>query len=68
MMPDLHDVTVLDSVGLNALLLAQSQAACQGHRRVVQLAPPSDQVARLLEITGCDRVFPVDLGVPRSAR
>ncbi|MFF9646707.1 STAS domain-containing protein [Kitasatospora aureofaciens] len=54
--------------GLNALLPARIQAARQG--TVVHLARPSDQVARLLELTGCDQVFPVDLDVPppRSAR
>ncbi|MFJ9777778.1 STAS domain-containing protein [Kitasatospora sp. NPDC101157] len=65
---DLHEVTFIDSAGLNALLLTRIQADRQG--TVVHLAQPSERVARLLEITGADRVFPVDpdLPAPRPSR
>ncbi|MER6302038.1 STAS domain-containing protein [Kitasatospora sp. NPDC001539] len=59
---DLHEVTFMDSAGLNALLLARIQARRQG--TVIHLVHPSQQVARLLDITGCDQVFPVDPDVP----
>ncbi|MEU6973046.1 STAS domain-containing protein [Kitasatospora aureofaciens] len=59
---DLHEVTFIDSAGLNALLLTRIQADRQG--TVVHLAKPSERVARLLEITGADQVFPVDPDVP----
>ncbi|WP_405000773.1 STAS domain-containing protein [Kitasatospora cathayae] len=53
---DLSAVTFMDSAALNALLLARIQARRQG--TVVHLARPSHQVARLLDITGCDQVLP----------
>ncbi|MFG3229950.1 STAS domain-containing protein [Kitasatospora sp. NPDC048194] len=49
---DLHDVTFIDSSGLNALLLARIQADRQG--TTVHLARPSERVARLLELTGAE--------------
>lgn len=65
---DLHEVTFMDSAGLNALLLARIQAHRQG--TVIHLARPSHQVARLLDITGCDQAFPIDPDAPspRPAR
>ncbi|WP_043478046.1 STAS domain-containing protein [Kitasatospora sp. MBT66] len=65
---DLGGVTFMDSTGLNALLLARIEAARAG--TTVHLARPSHIVARLLEITGTDQVFPIDPDVPaaRSAR
>ncbi|MFJ9775749.1 STAS domain-containing protein [Kitasatospora sp. NPDC101157] len=59
---DLREVTFIDSAGLNALLLTRIQADRQG--TVVHLVQPSERVARLLEVTGADRVFPVDPDIP----
>ncbi|MFE4600114.1 STAS domain-containing protein [Kitasatospora indigofera] len=56
---DLAGVTFCDSSGLNALLLARMAAERAG--RTLHLARPSHAVARLLKITGADKVFPVDL-------
>ncbi|MFC9331731.1 STAS domain-containing protein [Kitasatospora sp. NPDC057015] len=59
---DLADVTFCDSTGLNALLQARIDAEGQG--TVIHLARPASAVARLLEITGADQVFPIDPDVP----
>ncbi|MER6400834.1 STAS domain-containing protein [Kitasatospora sp. NPDC001603] len=59
---DLGAVTFMDSAGLNALLIARIEAARQG--TVVRLARPSHAVARMLEITGADQVFPIEQDVP----
>ncbi|MCX5208523.1 anti-sigma factor antagonist [Kitasatospora sp. NBC_00240] len=58
---DLAAVTFCDSSGLTTLLRARSEAGHQG--TVVRLAGLSRPVARLLEITGIDRVFAVDAEV-----
>ncbi|MFI8085820.1 STAS domain-containing protein [Kitasatospora sp. NPDC086009] len=62
---DLGAVTFMDSTGLNALLVARREAARQG--TVVRLARPSHAVARVLEMTGADRVFPVEQDVPPAS-
>lgn len=54
---DLGAVTFTDSAGLNTLL-ARTEADRRGI--AVRLARPSRSAARVLEITGVDRVFPVD--------
>ncbi|GHH82081.1 anti-sigma factor antagonist [Kitasatospora indigofera] len=59
---DLGGLTFCDSTGLNALLQARIDAERQG--TVVHLARPTPAVARVLEITGADQVFPVDPGPP----
>ncbi|MFD5918742.1 STAS domain-containing protein [Kitasatospora sp. NPDC058201] len=62
---DLAAVTFMDSSGLNALLRARLLAAGAGAE--VRLVRPPRQVARLLEMTGADRVFAVDPDVPTEA-
>ncbi|MFE3109709.1 STAS domain-containing protein [Kitasatospora indigofera] len=59
---DLAGLTFFDSSGLNTLVQARRDAECQD--TVVHLARPSDIVARVLEITGVDQIFPVDKDVP----
>lgn len=61
---DLGAVTFMDSSGLNVLLLAQIEAARAG--TTIHLARATGAVARVLEITGADQVFPVDPDVPGS--
>ncbi|MFD9597130.1 STAS domain-containing protein [Kitasatospora sp. NPDC059973] len=65
---DLGAVTFMDSTGLNALPRARIEAERQG--TTLHLARPSASVARILELTGADHVFPVDPHVPapRAAR
>ncbi|WP_329611643.1 STAS domain-containing protein [Kitasatospora herbaricolor] len=53
---DLAGVTFCDSSGLNALLRARIETGRQG--LTLHLARPAHAVARLLEITGADKVFP----------
>ncbi|WP_371476613.1 STAS domain-containing protein [Kitasatospora sp. NBC_00315] len=62
---DLAAVTFCDSCGLNALLRARIEAERRG--AAVRLARPSRTLVRLLQITGADRVFPVDHDVPAEA-
>ncbi|WP_373311342.1 STAS domain-containing protein [Kitasatospora indigofera] len=64
---DLRAVTFCDSSGLNALLQARLDAERQD--TPVHLARPTDNVARVLEMTGVDRVLPVDqvVSAPRAA-
>jgi anti-anti-sigma factor len=52
---DLSGVTFMDSGGLRAVLQACSDL---GERGDVRLVNPSDQVSRLLHITGVDRSCP----------
>ncbi|MER8188181.1 STAS domain-containing protein [Kitasatospora sp. NPDC094015] len=59
---DLAGLTFMDSSGLNELLRLRIEAA--RHGTAVHLARPSRPVARVLKITGADRVFPVDSDVP----
>ena len=59
---DLAGITFCDSAGLNALLLTRLDAGRQ--HMAVHLARPTHIVTRVLEITGTDRVFPVDPDVP----
>lgn len=61
---DLGGVTFMDSTGLNALLLARTEAARAG--TTLHLARPSHTVARVLEITGADQGFPIDPNVPAA--
>ncbi|MCX5215830.1 STAS domain-containing protein [Kitasatospora sp. NBC_00240] len=55
---DLAAVTFCDSTGIDALLLARTEAGRQGV--TLHLAHPTHAVARVLEITGTDRMIPVD--------
>ncbi|GHH81982.1 anti-sigma factor antagonist [Kitasatospora indigofera] len=59
---DLAGITFCDSSGLNTLLQARLDAERQD--TAFHLARPTDIVARVLEITGTDQVFPVDQVVP----
>ncbi|MFF1875082.1 STAS domain-containing protein [Kitasatospora herbaricolor] len=59
---DLAGLTFCDSTGLNVLLQARTDAERQG--TVVHLARPTPAVARVLEITGADQLFPVDPDLP----
>lgn len=59
---DLAGVTFCDSAGLNALLMARLDAERQD--TVVRLARPTHIVARVLEISGADKVFRVDPDLP----
>ncbi len=59
---DLSGVTFCDSTGLNAMLLARREAQHAG--TVLHLAAPSGTVARVLELTGVDQVFPIDRTSP----
>ncbi|MEU9133076.1 STAS domain-containing protein [Kitasatospora sp. NPDC048540] len=63
---DLAGVTFCDSSGLNALLQARIES--QGLGVALHLARPTHTVARVLEITGADKVFSVrnDPTVPHS--
>ncbi|WP_269854492.1 STAS domain-containing protein [Streptomyces sp. RPT161] len=54
---DLSRLDFCDSTGLNALLRLRLDA--QGRGVPVHLAALTDRVARLLEITGADQIFPV---------
>ncbi|MFC8452574.1 STAS domain-containing protein [Kitasatospora sp. NPDC057223] len=61
---DLGAVTFCDSIGLNTLLRARTDAARQG--TALHLTRPAHIVARMLEITGTDQVFTIDQDVPAS--
>jgi anti-anti-sigma factor len=51
---DLRNVTFMDSTGLRALIVAGTLCEEQGHElRIV----PGDDIQRILEMTGLDRVF-----------
>ncbi len=58
---DLSRLDFCDSVGLNTLLRLRLDA--EGRGIPVHLAMVTDQVARLLEITGANQVFPIHLSV-----
>ncbi|MFC9331866.1 STAS domain-containing protein [Kitasatospora sp. NPDC057015] len=62
---DLAGVTFCDSTGLSTLL--QSRIYAERQRTAVHLARPTHIVARVLEITGADQVFPIDSEVPAPA-
>lgn len=62
---DLSQVTFCDSSALNAMLLAHRQAQRTGTQ--LRLASPGGIVARMLELTGADQVFPVDRRPPLDA-
>ncbi|GGV49938.1 anti-sigma factor antagonist [Kitasatospora herbaricolor] len=55
---DLAGVTFCDSSGLNALLRTRIETGRAS--LTLHLARPAPAVAKLLKITGVDRVFPVD--------
>ncbi|MFJ7270435.1 STAS domain-containing protein [Streptomyces sp. NPDC099050] len=55
---DCSRLTFCDSTGLNALLNARHSAQATG--TVIRLAAPSDQLTRLLEMTGTLSLFPTD--------
>ncbi|MGW6917342.1 STAS domain-containing protein [Kitasatospora sp. NPDC054939] len=55
---DLAAVTFCDSTGIDALLLARTEADRQGV--TLYLAHPIQAVTRVLEITGIDRTIPVE--------
>ncbi|WP_255369498.1 STAS domain-containing protein [Kitasatospora sp. MBT63] len=62
---DLGAVTFCDSAGLNVLLRGRIEAERLG--AAVHLARPTANVARLLQLTGTDQLFPVEpagLSVP----
>lgn len=61
---DLSRLDFCDSTGLNALLHLRLDA--QGRGVPVHLAAVTDRVARLLEITGVDQVFPVHPSVENA--
>ncbi|MBV6702964.1 STAS domain-containing protein [Kitasatospora aureofaciens] len=63
---DLHEVTFMDSAGLNALLLARIQAHRQG--TVVHLARPSERVAGCWRSPGPTGCFPSIRTYPRPGR
>ncbi len=52
---DLSRVDFCDSMGLNMLLNLRTEAAVRGVQ--VRLAAPSEQVTRVLKLTGADQVF-----------
>ncbi|MFD8789450.1 STAS domain-containing protein [Streptomyces vinaceus] len=58
---DLTALGFCDSSGLNALLSARLHAMESG--RVLRLAGPTNQMLRLLEMTGARELFPID-GAP----
>ncbi|MCX5215299.1 STAS domain-containing protein [Kitasatospora sp. NBC_00240] len=62
----LEGVTFCDSSGLNGLLKGRIEAERQGV--TIHLGRPAPTVARVLQITGADQVFPVDLGDHTSPR
>jgi anti-anti-sigma factor len=61
---DLSRLDFCDSTGLNALLRLRLDA--QGRGVPVHLAAVTDRVARVLEITGADQVFPVHPSVANA--
>ncbi|MGW1774874.1 STAS domain-containing protein [Streptomyces sp. NPDC002104] len=54
---DLTELTFCDSSGLNALLHARITA--EEHGRQITLHAPNQQVTKLLELTGTDRLFAI---------
>jgi anti-sigma B factor antagonist len=54
---DLSGVMFMDSSALSALIHAHERARAQGHR--LELLRPSPACAKILTITGLDRVFDV---------
>jgi anti-anti-sigma factor len=61
---DLARLDFCDSTGLNALLRLRVDAENRGIR--VHLAAPSEQVVRVLGITGTDAVFPVHASIEEA--
>ncbi|MEU7474224.1 STAS domain-containing protein [Streptomyces sp. NPDC044984] len=49
---DLHDVTFMDSSGINILIAAHQTVTAAGGR--LRLAAPTDSVQRVLQLTGVD--------------
>ena len=56
---DLSDLTFIDSVGLKVLIGAWKRSRHGGHRFTVRLGG-SGQVRKVFELTGLDRVMPLE--------
>jgi anti-anti-sigma factor len=56
---DLSELTMIDSVGLGLLYIAQEDIAAVGAK--LSLARPRDKVARLLELTEASKTFEIIL-------
>ena len=56
---DLSDLTFIDSVGLKVLIGAWKRSRHGGHRFTVRLGG-TGQVRRVFELTGLDRVMPLE--------
>jgi anti-sigma B factor antagonist len=61
---DLEDLDFIDSTGLDALVRARDRVLAYGAELV--LRSPSHRVYRLLELTGLDRLFTVEGGIPSA--
>jgi anti-sigma B factor antagonist len=55
---DLGGVSFMDSTGLNALIRGAQQA--QRSAGTVRVRSPRPEVRRLLDITGADRIIPIE--------
>lgn len=52
---DMADVSFIDSTGIGAMIAARN--ACLAAARELRVRRPSDQVQRMLALTGLDEVF-----------
>jgi anti-sigma B factor antagonist len=62
----LREVRYLDSAGLHCLGTLQPQLSAHGQRLVMAEAPPS--IRRLIEIVGCDEIFPIFASIEAALR
>ena len=65
---DLALVNYIDSTGVTELLLAHKERRDSGGEPIRLVVPKGSHVARLIELTGLDKVFPVFLQSLDSAR
>jgi len=65
---DLREVTFLDSTGLRTITSADARARKDGHE--LRIVRGSDQVQKLLHVTGMDKILPLvdDPSEPLSQR
>jgi anti-sigma B factor antagonist len=54
---DLREVTFLDSTGLRTITTADARARKEGHE--LRIVRGSDQVQKLLHVTGMDKILPL---------
>ncbi|GAB3971198.1 hypothetical protein GCM10029978_045930 [Actinoallomurus acanthiterrae] len=61
---DLAGTAFMDCSGLSALLRVRREVGCDGG--VIRLCAPDRRPARVLRLTGVDRLLPVDASLERS--